>query len=111
MKKELLLLTVFIASIAGVKAQAPDMGLETWVNAPGSTTVQDPTGWASFNALTHPFVGMAQTVFKETGAPPTGTTAAKVVTEVIPSSVAVPNPLVPVPLPAVEVPEVLLFPP
>jgi len=95
MKKQLLSLAVIFSAIVGAKAQAPDMGFETWANVPLSLTIQDPIGWASFNALSAG--GMPQTVFKETTAPHvySGSASAKIVTDVIPSTISIPNPLVP----------------
>lgn len=93
--KKLFLSVLAITTSIAIKAQVPDMGFETWVNAPLSTTVQDPQGWATLNALTNIFVGMQQTVFKETTSVASGTASAKVVTEVIPSSVQIPNPFMP----------------
>lgn len=92
--KKLLLGFIAVAGLApAVNAQAPDMGFENWANVPFSTTVQDPVGWASFNVLVA--AGMPQTVFKETTAPYAGTASVKVVTDVIPSSVMIPNPYKP----------------
>lgn len=88
--KKIILSIIIIAGIIDVKAQTPDYGFETWANVPLSSTIQDPVGWASFNAVV--IAGMNQTVFKETTAPYAGTTAAKIVTEVLPSSVLIPNP-------------------
>ena len=96
MKKQLLTIAVVFATAIGANAQAPDLGFETWANVPGTVSnVQDPVGWASFNTLTHPLIGMPQSVFQETTAPYAGLSSVKIVTEVIPSSVSVPNPLAP----------------
>jgi hypothetical protein len=91
MKRSILLITLAVLSSVGAKAQ--DMGFETWAPTPAPTTSEDPVGWASFNALT--FAGMQRTVFKETAAPHAGSITAKIVTEVIPSSVMIPNPFNP----------------
>ncbi len=88
--KKIILSLILGASISNGVAQAPDYGFETWTNVPLSSTIQDPVGWASFNAVV--IAGMNQTVFKETAAPYVGTTSARIVTEVLPSSVMIPNP-------------------
>jgi hypothetical protein len=93
MKKLLLTISTLIASAISVTAQAPDLGFETWVNVPLSSSVQDPQGWASFNVLTS--FGMTQTVFKETTTPYAGSASAKIVTDVLPSNIQVPNPFTP----------------
>lgn len=90
MKKQLLSIAIICSAAITAKAQAPDLGFETWTNVVIGTG-QDPTGWASFNALTA--AGMSESVFKETTAPNAGTASAKIVTEVIPSTVTIPNPL------------------
>lgn len=92
MKKILLSIAAGILMI-NANAQAPDFGFESWSNVPLSTTIQDPNGWASFNVVV--IAGMQQTVFKETAAPYAGTTSAKIVTEVLPASVLIPNPFNP----------------
>ncbi len=88
--KKIILSIIIAASISNSNAQVPDYGFENWTNVPLSSTIQDPVGWASFNAVV--IAGMNQTVFKETTAPYAGTTSAKIVTEVLPSSVMIPNP-------------------
>jgi hypothetical protein len=93
MKKLLLSISTIIISVTVLMAQAPDFGFETWVNVPLSSSVQDPQGWASFNVAAS--FGMSQTVFKETAAPHVGTASAKVVTDVLPPNIQVPNPLTP----------------
>jgi hypothetical protein len=55
-------------------------------------TLSDPRGWTSFNTAS--FVGMTQTVFRDTPGFNT-TAAAKVVTQVVPGTVMVPNPFRP----------------
>lgn len=92
MKKIVLSFLIGVVAV-NANAQTPDFGFETWANVPLSSTIQDPVGWASFNALV--IAGMPQTVFKETAAPYVGTAAAKIVTDVIPSSVMIPNPFKP----------------
>lgn len=96
MKKLLLSLSVISVFASGMKAQT-NFGLNSWAQIyPPFVTAEDPTGWASFNVLTSSLTGsMAQTVFKETTAPYEGSAAAKIVTDVIPASVTIPNPFVP----------------
>lgn len=89
MKKLLLAFSAVLAGLSQAAAQAPDFGFETWANVPLSTTIQDPTGWASFNVLN--LVGTNQSVFKETTAPYAGTAAAKITTVKI-TGAAIPNP-------------------
>lgn len=90
MKKLLLSLSVISVFTISMKAQtAPDFGFEAWTNVPFSTTIQDPNGWASLNALN--LVGTAQSVFKETTAPATGTTSAKITTVKV-NGATIPNP-------------------
>jgi len=91
--KKILLSLFAIATLLPAKAQAPDYGFENWSLVPLSTTIKDPVGWASFNALV--IAGMQQTVFEETAAPFAGTKSAKIVTDVIPASVMIPNPFKP----------------
>lgn len=79
-------LALFASSFAQV---APDFGFESWTNVPFSSTVQDPNGWASLNALT--LVGTAQSVFKETTGPAAGTASAKIVTVKV-NGATLPNP-------------------
>ncbi|MES2592773.1 MAG: T9SS type A sorting domain-containing protein [Bacteroidota bacterium] len=88
MKKLLLTISVFASSAIGVMAQA-DLNFETWNNVFGSSTVQDPQGWASLNTLVN--FGGTQSVFKETTAPFAGNASAKVVTVQVVGA-AIPNP-------------------
>ena len=82
MKKIILFtLLVFITNTT-IKAQAPSFGFESWAFVPNSTTVKDPIGWASFNLLTSAF--MAKTV-DTTSASFSGTYAAKITTQDVPS--------------------------
>lgn len=91
MKKILLTITAAVLTTLSVNAQV-DYGFETWADvANAAAGVQDPKGWASFNVLTNAFIGMKQTVFKETAAPAVGSASAKVVTEAIPSTFPVPG--------------------
>jgi hypothetical protein len=94
MKKLLLLISIIISVIDSDAQTSPDFGFETWATT-ACPTIQDPTGWASFNLLNcFPF-SMPQTVFKDAaaGLPTEGSFATKIVTDVIPSSVPpVPNP-------------------
>jgi len=91
MKKILLSLTATVLTALSVNAQV-DYGFETWADVPNAATgVQDPKGWASFNVLTNTFIGMQQSVFKETAAPSAGSAAAKIVTQAIPSTITVPG--------------------
>ena len=98
--KKILFTVVSICAFAfgGLSQVASDMSFESWtvVGLPG-TTAEDPNGWASFNTLNSSFTGsMPVTVFKETtGIIPAGLIAAKIVTEVVPSSVMIPNPFQP----------------
>lgn len=88
MKRLLLTITAFAASMAGVIAQTPDYNFETW--APAVTgAADDPQGWASLNALT--FLGGAQSVFKDTTNPFEGTTSAKITTIKV-TGFQIPNP-------------------
>ncbi len=91
--KKIALFIIVVSSVLNATAQLPDFGFETWANVPFSTTVQDPQGWASFNVVIP--LGMGQTVFKETTAPFAGTASAKIVTDVLPSSIMAPNPFTP----------------
>jgi hypothetical protein len=98
MKKKLLFAIIAFASISYTKAQAPDFNFETWVPAyPPFVTIENPKGWATLNILNSPFTGsMPQTVFKDsTGIIPSGSYAAKIVTNVVPPSVSIPNPFRP----------------
>lgn len=88
MKKILLTITVFAASAIGVMAQT-DLNFESWNYVFGSSTVQDPQGWASLNTLVN--FGGTQSVFKETTAPSEGNASAKVVTVRVVGA-AIPNP-------------------
>lgn len=89
MKKLFLAVVAMFSTALSMQAQAPDFGFETWANVPLSTTIQDPTGWASFNVLG--LVGTPQSVFKETTAPYAGTTSAKISTVKI-TGAAIPSP-------------------
>jgi hypothetical protein len=91
MKKTILLAAA--AMLGALCTQAQDFGFETWSPTPAPSTSEDPNGWTSFNALT--FAGMQRTVFKETTGPYAGTISAKIVTEVIPASIMIPNPFKP----------------
>lgn len=93
MKRIVLSITAAIVSVISVNAQAPVFRFESWTATPSPSTSEDPVGWSSFNALT--FAGMQRTVFRETVAPYEGTISAKIVTEVIPASVMIPNPFNP----------------
>ena len=88
MKKLLLTISASLLFVVGAKSQV-DLGLDTWAND-AYVTLQDPQGWTSFNTAS--LVGMAQTAYKVTVNPAFGAAAAKVVTEVVPTSVQVPNP-------------------
>ncbi len=97
MKKILFTATALIAFVFNGLAQA-DLNFEAWtiVGLPG-TTAEDPNGWASFNTLNSSFTGiMPITVSKvTTGTIPSGLIAAKIVTDVIPSTILIPNPFTP----------------
>lgn len=73
-------------------AQAPDMEFENWVNSP-TGSLQDPQGWTSFNFLS--FLGMQQTVFKDSTSPYSGSASAKIVTQKTPSGLVISNPFRP----------------
>ncbi len=88
MKKSILTISAIALSIAGAMAQ-PNFSFESWTNVFGSTTIQDPTGWASLNTLVA--FGGTQSVFKETTAPFAGTASAKIVTIKV-SGGSIPNP-------------------
>ncbi|MFL5765902.1 MAG: T9SS type A sorting domain-containing protein [Bacteroidia bacterium] len=93
MKKLLLTFSALAAFVSVSLAQvAPDFTFESWTNVPFSSTVQDPNGWASLNALT--LVGSPQSVFKETTAPYAGTASCKITTVKI-SGASIPNPFRP----------------
>lgn len=93
MKKIVLSALALVAlALNGWSQVAPDFGFEAWTNTPFSTTVQDPNGWASFNALT--LLGSPQSVFKETAAPYAGSASCQVTTVKI-SGAAIPNPFRP----------------
>jgi len=99
MKKIILSATAIIAfAFNGLAQVAPDFSFEYWsaVTLPG-TSAEDPNGWASFNTLNSSFAGaMPITVSKETtGTIPAGLIAAKITTDVIPSTVLIPNPFTP----------------
>jgi hypothetical protein len=90
MKKFLLSITA-IVSFSICEAQ-PSYNLEAWTANSVCSTVQDPTGWASFNMLNCFPVNMPLTVEKETTpAPFQGLAAAKITTQKIPSFVTVPG--------------------
>jgi len=94
MKK--LLLTISASLLLAISANAQDMGMETWQNVPLSTTIQDPTGWASFNVAV--LLGATQSVYKITTPPADvymGTASAKVTTIDVGSHASVPNPFRP----------------
>ncbi|MBA3972553.1 MAG: hypothetical protein H0X46_10535, partial [Bacteroidetes bacterium] len=98
--KKILLTAVSICTFTfgGISQVASDMSFESWTVINASLgSMEDPNGWASFNLLNSAFTGsMPITVFKETtGAIPAGLIAAKIVTEVVPSSVMIPNPFQP----------------
>lgn len=93
MKRILFTAAVILSSVICSNAQAPQFRFENWAPTPSPTTSEDPIGFASFNALT--FAGMQRTVFRETAAPYEGSISAKIVTEVIPASVMIPNPFNP----------------
>ena len=61
MKKILLTIVAFGSIVTGAMSQI-SMDMETWVADPAGS-LQDPQGWASFNAAS--VAGMAQTIFKE----------------------------------------------
>lgn len=88
MKKIILSVTAIIAFAFNGTAQAPDLMFENWANVPFST-IQDPVGWASLNALT--LVGTAQSVYKETVAPNQGLISAEIRTVDVVGA-AIPNP-------------------
>jgi hypothetical protein len=91
MKKILLTISTAVLTTLSVNAQV-DYGFETWADTPnGASGVQDPKGWASFNVMTNPLIGMGQTVFKETGSVGGGAAAAKIVTKPIPATISVPG--------------------
>lgn len=99
MKKIILSATALFAfAFNGVAQVAPDFNFETWTQVyPPTFTMEDPAGWASFNILNSAFTGsMPITVSKEmTGSIPAGLIAAKITTDVIPSTVLIPNPFTP----------------
>jgi hypothetical protein len=92
MKKILLTITAFASSAACIMAQGPDFGFETWNNVFGSSTIQDPQGWASLNTLAS--FGGSQSVFKETTAPAAGATSAQITTVKV-TGALIPNPYQP----------------
>ncbi|CAN5520490.1 hypothetical protein BH10BAC1_BH10BAC1_17860 [soil metagenome] len=101
MKKILLSATAIMAFAFNGLAQVappPDFSFEAWtaVALPG-TSAEDPNGWASFNTLNSSFTSsMPITVSKETtGSIPTGIIACKITTDVIPSTILIPNPFTP----------------
>ncbi len=89
---------IFAFAFNGSAQVAPDFSFEAWtvVALPG-TTAEDPNGWASFNTLNSSFTSsMPITVSKETtGTIPAGLIAAKITTDVIPSTIMIPNPFTP----------------
>lgn len=89
MKRLLLTVTTIAASMVSAVAQTPDYNFETWNFVPFSSTVEDPQGWASLNALAG--FGGAQSVFKETTAPFEGLASAKITTIKV-TGAAIPNP-------------------
>ena len=99
MKKLILSAFAIIAfAFNGTAQVASDLSFENWtvINV-AFGPMEDPNGWASFNLLNSSFTGsMPITVFKETtGTIPAGLIAAKIVTEVIPSTILIPNPFTP----------------
>jgi Secretion system C-terminal sorting domain len=95
--KKILFTVVAVLSLLKTGTAQVDLNFETWaVISSSAGSMEDPQGWASFNILNTPFVGMPLTVTKEmTGAIPSGLIAAKITTNVIPSSIMVPNPFRP----------------
>ncbi len=91
MKKRILSIAAVLTLSIGAMAQ-PDFNFETWANVPFSTTVQDPQGWASLNALT--LVGTPQSTFKETIAPYAGAASCKITTVKVVGA-SIPNPFRP----------------
>lgn len=89
MKKLILTISAVLSLSAAAMAQAPDLFFETWANVFGSSTVQDPQGWASLNTLVS--VGTLQSVFKETTAPNQGLASAKITTVKV-NGASIPNP-------------------
>ncbi len=89
MKRIILSATAIFAFAFNGFAQAPDLMFENWANTPFSTTVQDPIGWASLNALT--LVGTTQSVYKEMVAPNQGLISAEIRTVKV-TGAAIPNP-------------------
>ena len=92
MKKIVLSVSAALLLAVGAIAQV-DLGFETWQNNQPPSTLQDPTGWTSFNTAS--FVFMPQTVYKINSNPAFGAFSAKVVTQKVPSSVMVSNPFRP----------------
>ena len=71
----------------------PDFSFENWADAaPPFATVDDPSGWASLNALTA--VGTDTSVFKVTVGPAAGAASAKIKTVKVVGA-AIPNPYAP----------------
>jgi hypothetical protein len=90
MKKLVLAVSAMIAFSSGMFAQAPDLMFESWgPAAPPFATIQDPTGWATLNALN--LVGTDTSVFKATTAPSQGLISAKIVTVKVVGA-SIPNP-------------------
>jgi len=92
MKKIILTISAVASSVIGVMAQ-PDFSFENWADAaPPFATVDDPSGWASLNALTA--VGTDTSVFKVTVGPAAGAASAKIKTVKVVGA-AIPNPYAP----------------
>lgn len=95
MKKILLTISAVASSVIGTMAQPniPDFSFENWVDAaPPFATVDDPSGWASLNALT--VLGTDTSVFKVTIGPAAGAASAKIKTVKVVGA-AIPNPYAP----------------
>jgi hypothetical protein len=97
MKKLILTIAAAFAFLNSGFAQT-DLNFETWnVIYPAAGTMQDPQGWASFNILNSPLAGSMPITVSQvtTGTIPSGLIAAKIITDVVPSSVMIPNPFRP----------------
>lgn len=93
MKKIILTISAVASSVVGAMAQSPDFSFENWADAaPPFATVDDPSGWASLNALTA--VGTDTSVFKVTVGPAAGAASAKIKTVKVVGA-AIPNPYAP----------------
>ena len=92
MKKLILSITAVIALATSAMAQAPDFGFETWANI-SITSVQDPVGWASLNALSA-VTATPLSVSKETTAPYAGAITCKITTVQV-TVASIPNPFRP----------------